>query len=143
MISFVSSALLLVIMLENDQPLKVTFLPTMVLLLTTFRLLLSIATTRNIIANEDVGQVIETVGQFVMGESALWVTDFYHYYYCTVSCSNQRWGTSCRSGGSFSLDALPGKQMTIDGDLKVASLRGNKRKITCRFRYRKQTIWLT
>ncbi len=67
MISFVSSALLLVIMLENDEPLKVTFLPTMVLLLTTFRLLLSIATTRNIIANEDVGQVIETVGQFVMG----------------------------------------------------------------------------
>lgn len=54
-------------MLENDQPLKVTFLPTMVLLLTTFRLLLSIATTRNIIANEDVGRVIETIGEFVMG----------------------------------------------------------------------------
>ena len=54
-------------MLENDEPLKVTFLPTVVLLLTTFRLLLSIATTRNIIANEDVGDVIETVGEFVMG----------------------------------------------------------------------------
>lgn len=67
LISFVSSALLLIIMLENDQPLKVTFLPTMVLLLTTFRLLLSIATTRNIIANEDVGRVIETIGEFVMG----------------------------------------------------------------------------
>ena len=56
-------------MLENDEPLKVTFLPTVVLLLTTFRLLLSIATTRNIIANEDVGDVIETVGEFVMGET--------------------------------------------------------------------------
>lgn len=62
LISFISSVLLLVIMLENDQPLMVTFLPTVVLLLTTFRLLLSIATTRNIIANEDVGNVIETVG---------------------------------------------------------------------------------
>lgn len=67
LISFISSILLLVIMLENDQPLRVTFLPTVVLLLTTFRLLLSIATTRNIIANEDVGHVIETVGEFVMG----------------------------------------------------------------------------
>lgn len=67
LLSFISSVLLLVIMLENDQPLRVTFLPTVVLLLTTFRLLLSIATTRNIIANEDVGHVIETVGEFVMG----------------------------------------------------------------------------
>lgn len=67
LLSFISSALLMIIMLENDEPLKVTFLPTVVLLLTTFRLLLSIATTRNIIANEDVGDVIETVGQFVMG----------------------------------------------------------------------------
>lgn len=92
LISFVSSALLLIIMLENDQPLKVTFLPTMVLLLTTFRLLLSIATTRNIIANEDVGRVIETIGEFVMGGNLIsGLFDLRHYYYCTVSRCDKRW----------------------------------------------------
>lgn len=107
-------------MLENDEPLKVTFLPTMVLLLTTFRLLLSIATTRNIIANEDVGQVIETVGQFVMGELTLWAADFHHHYYCSILVVTKGGERVAEVGARFSLDALPGKQMTIDGDLKAA-----------------------
>lgn len=127
MISFVSSALLLVIMLENDQPLKVTFLPTMVLLLTTFRLLLSIATTRNIIANEDVGQVIETVGQFVMGGNLLSGLLIFIIItivqFLVVTKGGER---VAEVGARFSLDALPGKQMTIDGDLKSGLITGEQ-----------------
>lgn len=127
MISFVSSALLLVIMLENDEPLKVTFLPTMVLLLTTFRLLLSIATTRNIIANEDVGQVIETVGQFVMGGNLLSGLLIFIIItivqFLVVTKGGER---VAEVGARFSLDALPGKQMTIDGDLKSGLITGEQ-----------------
>lgn len=127
MISFVSSALLLIIMLENDQPLKVTFLPTMVLLLTTFRLLLSIATTRNIIANEDVGRVIETIGEFVMGgnliSGLLIFVIITIVQFLVVTKGGER---VAEVGARFSLDALPGKQMTIDGDLKSGLISGEQ-----------------
>ncbi|NGZ15411.1 FHIPEP family type III secretion protein [Vibrio aestuarianus] len=127
LISFISSALLLVIMLENDQPLKVTFLPTMVLLLTTFRLLLSIATTRNIIANEDVGQVIETVGEFVMGgnliSGLLIFVIITIVQFLVVTKGGER---VAEVGARFSLDALPGRQMTIDGDLKAGLITGEQ-----------------
>ncbi|WP_029797535.1 FHIPEP family type III secretion protein, partial [Vibrio parahaemolyticus] len=127
LISFVSSALLLIIMLENDQPLKVTFLPTIVLLLTTFRLLLSIATTRNIIANEDVGRVIETIGEFVMGgnliSGLLIFVIITIVQFLVVTKGGER---VAEVGARFSLDALPGKQMTIDGDLKSGLISGEQ-----------------
>lgn len=127
LISFISSALLFVIMLENDQPLKVTFLPTIVLLLTTFRLLLSIATTRNIIANEDVGQVIETVGEFVMGGNLLSGLLIFVIItivqFLVVTKGGER---VAEVGARFSLDAMPGRQMTIDGDLKSGLITGEQ-----------------
>ncbi|MCX8985955.1 FHIPEP family type III secretion protein [Citrobacter portucalensis] len=129
LISFISSALLFVIMLENDKPLKVTFLPTIVLLLTTFRLLLSIATTRNIIANEDVGQVIETVGGFVMGGNLLSGLLIFVIItivqFLVVTKGGER---VAEVGARFSLDAMPGRQMTIDGDLKSGLITGEQAK---------------
>ncbi|ENM3901254.1 FHIPEP family type III secretion protein, partial [Vibrio cholerae] len=126
-LSFISSILLLVIMLENDQPLRVTFLPTVVLLLTTFRLLLSIATTRNIIANEDVGHVIETVGEFVMGgnliSGLLIFVIITIVQFLVVTKGGER---VAEVGARFSLDALPGRQMTIDGDLKSGLISGEQ-----------------
>lgn len=127
LLSFISSVLLLVIMLENDQPLRVTFLPTVVLLLTTFRLLLSIATTRNIIANEDVGHVIETVGEFVMGgnliSGLLIFVIITIVQFLVVTKGGER---VAEVGARFSLDALPGRQMTIDGDLKSGLISGEQ-----------------
>ncbi|AVI67767.1 type III secretion protein [Shewanella sp. WE21] len=127
LIGFISSVLLLVIMLENDQPLMVTFLPTVVLLLTTFRLLLSIATTRNIIANEDVGNVIETVGEFVMGgnliSGLLIFIIITIVQFLVVTKGGER---VAEVGARFSLDALPGRQMTIDGDLKGGLITGEQ-----------------
>ncbi|GEM77455.1 FHIPEP family type III secretion protein [Vibrio sagamiensis] len=127
LVSFISSALLLVIMLENDDPLNVTFLPTVVLLLTTFRLLLSIATTRNIIANEDVGDVIETVGEFVMGgnliSGLLIFVIITIVQFLVVTKGGER---VAEVGARFSLDALPGRQMTIDGDLKSGLITGEE-----------------
>ena len=127
LVSFISSSLLMMIMLENDEPLKVTFLPTIVLLLTTFRLLLSIATTRNIIANEDVGQVIETVGQFVMGgnlvSGLLIFVIITIVQFLVVTKGGER---VAEVGARFSLDALPGRQMTIDGDLKSGLITGEQ-----------------
>lgn len=117
--SFIMSAMILVIMLENDNPLKVTFLPTVVLLLTTFRLLLSIATTRNILTNDEVGSVIEVVGNFAMSAGLLSGLIVFVIItivqFLVVTKGGER---VAEVGARFSLDALPGRQMTIDGDLK-------------------------
>lgn len=117
--SFIMSAMILVIMLENDNPLKVTFLPTVVLLLTTFRLLLSIATTRNILTNDEVGSVIEVVGHFAMSAGLLSGLIVFIIItivqFLVVTKGGER---VAEVGARFSLDALPGRQMTIDGDLK-------------------------
>lgn len=126
-ISFITSIMLLVIMLENDQPLNVTFLPTIILLLTTFRLLLSIATTRNIIANEDVGKVIEVMGDFVMQGSLvsglLIFTIITIVQFLVITKGGER---VAEVAARFSLDAMPGRQMTIDGDLKAGLITGQE-----------------
>ncbi|MCY4473262.1 MAG: FHIPEP family type III secretion protein [Kistimonas sp.] len=130
LVSFTSSALLLMITLENDNPLNVTFLPTFVLLLTTFRLLLSIATTKNIIANENVGSVIEAVGSFVMGgnlfSGLLIFIIITIVQFLVVTKGGER---VAEVSARFSLDALPGKQMTIDGDLKSGLITGEQAKM--------------
>ncbi|HHL2502320.1 TPA: FHIPEP family type III secretion protein [Yersinia enterocolitica] len=127
LLSFIVSVMLLVIMLENDKPLRVTFLPTVVLLLTTFRLLLSIATTRNILANEEVGSVIEIVGNFVMGAGLLSGLIIFVIItivqFMVVTKGGER---VAEVGARFSLDALPGRQMTIDGDLKNNMITGEQ-----------------
>ena len=119
MISVLTALMLLIITLENDQPLRITFLPTIILLLTTFRLLLSIATTRNILANNDVGMVIESIGQLVMGAGLLSGLIVFCIItivqFLVVTKGGER---VAEVGARFSLDALPGRQMTIDGDLK-------------------------
>ncbi|NCO46190.1 MAG: FHIPEP family type III secretion protein, partial [Vibrio sp.] len=95
--------------------------------LTTFRLLLSIATTRNIIANEDVGHVIETVGEFVMGgnliSGLLIFVIITIVQFLVVTKGGER---VAEVGARFSLDALPGRQMTIDGDLKSGLISGEQ-----------------
>lgn len=130
LISFTCSALLLMITLENDNPLNVTFLPTFVLLLTTFRLLLSIATTKNIVANENVGSVIETVGNFVIGgnlfSGLLIFIIITIVQFLVVTKGGER---VAEVSARFSLDALPGKQMTIDGDLKSGLITGEQAKV--------------
>ena len=129
LISFCTSSLILIITLENDNPLRVTFLPTVVLLLTTFRLLLSIATTKNIIANENVGSVIETVGDFVMGGNLLSGLIIFVIItvvqFMVVTKGGER---VAEVSARFSLDAMPGKQMSIDGDLKSGIITGDQAK---------------
>lgn len=121
--NFIGALMMLVIMLENSEPLKVTFLPTAVLLLTTFRLILSIATTRNIIADENVGEVISTIGGMIMSGSLisglLIFVIITIVQFLVVTKGGER---VAEVGARFSLDALPGRQMTIDSDLKSGTI---------------------
>ena len=110
---------LFLITLENNQPLKLNFFPTAILMLTVFRLLLSVATTKNILGNNQVGTVIPSIGEVIMGGqlvpglvvfSIITIVQF-----VVITKGAER---VAEVGARFTLDALPGKQMSIDGDLK-------------------------
>lgn len=92
----------------------------MLLLTTMFRLALSISTTRLILLNQDAGHIVEAFGQFVVGGNLavglvifliLTVVNF-----LVITKGSER---VAEVGARFTLDAMPGKQMSIDSDLRA------------------------
>ena len=59
--------MLLLVVLGAKQPLEVSVFPSMLLLLTLFRLSLNVSTTRLILLNADAGKIVSTFGDFVVG----------------------------------------------------------------------------
>lgn len=94
--------------------------PSVLLITTLFRLALSISTSRLILLEGDAGMIISTFGQFVIGDSL--VVGFVIFSIVTVvqfiviTKGSER---VAEVAARFSLDAMPGKQMSIDADLKA------------------------
>ena len=107
------------------RPVQFSVFPTLLLLLTLFRISLNIASSRRILlhGNEGAsaaGRVIEAFGQFVVGGN--YVVGFVLFLaliaiqYLVVSHGSVR---TAEVTARFTLDALPGKQMAIDADLNA------------------------
>ncbi|MEX3772300.1 EscV/YscV/HrcV family type III secretion system export apparatus protein [Pseudomonas sp. MYb118] len=94
--------------------------PALLLLTTLFRLALSISTSRLILSQADAGEIIASFGEFVIGESL--VVGFVIFSIVTIvqfiviTKGSER---VAEVAARFSLDGMPGKQMSIDGDLKA------------------------
>ncbi len=97
--------------------------PALLLLTTLFRLALSISTSRLILSQADAGEIIASFGEFVIGESL--VVGFVIFSIVTIvqfiviTKGSER---VAEVAARFSLDGMPGKQMSIDGDLKAGAL---------------------
>jgi type III secretion protein V len=97
--------------------------PAILLISTLFRLALSISTTRLILLQGDAGQIITTFGEFVVGDSLvvglvvfLIVTIV---QFIVITKGSER---VAEVVARFSLDAMPGKQMSIDSDARAGVL---------------------
>jgi flagellar biosynthesis protein FlhA len=123
--SFAASVLVLLSALQILRPAQFSVFPSLLLLLTLFRLSLNLASSRRILlhGNEGVGaagRVIEAFGQFVVGGN--YVVGFVLFIaliaiqYIVVSHGAVR---TAEVTARFTLDALPGKQMAIDADLNA------------------------
>src|SRR5437868_9057131 len=123
--SFAASVLVLLSALQILRPAQFSVFPSLLLLLTLFRLSLNLASSRRILlhGNEGAsaaGQVIEAFGQFVVGGN--YVVGFVLFVvliaiqYIVVSHGAVR---TAEVTARFTLDALPGKQMAIDADLNA------------------------
>ncbi|KVM73934.1 type III secretion system protein InvA [Burkholderia ubonensis] len=94
--------------------------PSILLITTLFRLALSISTSRLILLTAEGGKIITTFGQFVIGDNL--VVGFVVFAIVTVvqfiviTKGSER---VAEVAARFSLDAMPGKQMSIDADLRA------------------------
>ena len=124
-VSIIASVLVLLSAVHILRPVQFSVFPSLLLLLTLFRLSLNLASSRRILlhGNEGsaaAGHVIEAFGQFVVGGN--YVVGFVLFLaliaiqYMVVSHGAVR---TAEVTARFTLDAMPGKQMAIDADLNA------------------------
>lgn len=109
---------IILVAMNTKEPLQFSIFPTLLLLTTLFRLGLNVSTTRSILTNQTGGQVIETFGSFVVGGSAivgiLVFLILVIIQFLVITKGSER---VAEVAARFTLDSMPGKQMSIDADL--------------------------
>ncbi|MGA3046941.1 MAG: flagellar biosynthesis protein FlhA [Terracidiphilus sp.] len=124
-ISMAASIIVLLSAVQIRRAVELSVFPTLLLLLTLFRLALNIASSRRILLHGSegtaaAGKVIEAFGQFVVGGN--YVVGFVLFLaliaiqFLVVSHGAVR---TAEVTARFTLDALPGKQMAIDADMNA------------------------
>ena len=112
--------LLLMVSIYIPSPLAFATCPSVLLLTTLFRLSLGIASTRLILLDGEAGKIIQTFGEFVVGGNL--VVGLVVFLIITIvqfiviTKGSER---IAEVSARFSLDAMPGKQMSIDSDLRA------------------------
>ncbi|MCC8968999.1 type III secretion system export apparatus subunit SctV [Bradyrhizobium brasilense] len=111
--------LLLMVALYLNTPLDFSSLPGVILISTVFRLALTVATTRLILSEGDAGSIIHTFGDFVIsGNIAVGIVIFLIVTMVQFMVLAKGAERVAEVSARFTLDALPGKQMAIDAELR-------------------------
>ncbi len=117
------SVVILLIALYIPSALQITVFPTVLLITTMYRLALSVSVTRLILGTGDAGEVVMAFGQFVAAGNMvvggiifiiLVVVNF-----LVIAKGSER---VAEVAARFTLDAMPGKQMSIDADLRAGAI---------------------
>ncbi len=117
------SVLLLVLALYLKRPSDFSTFPSVILIGTAFRLALSIATTRLILSEADAGEIIETFGDFVVrGSVVIGLVIFLIITVVQFLVVTKGAERVAEVAARFALDALPGKQMSIDAEMRNGNL---------------------
>jgi len=124
-ISLSVSVLMILISLYIPKPTDLTTFPTLILIITLFRLALNISTTRMILSQGHLGpdavsDIISSFGQFVVGGNyVIGVIVFSILVLINFMVITKGSGRVAEVAARFTLDAMPGKQMAIDADLNA------------------------
>lgn len=122
-----ASSLLIVLAMYLPKPLAFSTFPAVLLLTTMFRLAISISTTRQILLQQDGGHIVEAFGNYVVGGNLavglvifliLTVVNF-----LVITKGSER---VAEVAARFTLDAMPGKQMSIDSDLRAGLIEAHQ-----------------
>ncbi|MCL2178419.1 MAG: flagellar biosynthesis protein FlhA, partial [Cystobacterineae bacterium] len=126
------SVLILLISLYVPKALSLSVFPTLLLLTTLYRLALSVSTTRLILSTGDPGEVVVAFGNFVASGNfvvgAIIFIILVIVNFLVIAKGSER---VSEVGARFTLDAMPGKQMSIDADMRggvIDSEEGKRRR---------------
>lgn len=126
----ISLALIVILVSMNtEEALQFAIFPSLLLLLTLFRLGLNVSTTRSILSKADAGGVVDTFGSFVIGGNPL--VGFVVFIilviiqFLVITKGAER---VSEVAARFTLDAMPGKQMSIDADLNAGLISEHEAK---------------
>ncbi len=119
-INISATLLLLLVTLHAKGPLELSTFPSMLLFLTLFRLSLNVASTRQILLQGYGGQVIASFGEFVVGGNiVVGMVVFLIIVVIQFIVITKGATRISEVAARFTLDAMPGKQMSIDADLNA------------------------
>jgi flagellar biosynthesis protein FlhA len=119
-LNFTGALLVLLITFFTETPLSFSTFPSLLLITTLFRLALNISATRLILDKGNAGRVINAIGSYVVGGNyVIGLVVFLILVvvqYVVVTNGAQR---VAEVAARFTLDSMPGKQMSIDADMNM------------------------
>ena len=127
--NFTLALLILLLALDTDKPLSFSTFPSLLLITTLFRLALNISSTRLILDHGEAGKVIAAVGNYMVAGN--YIVGFVVFLiliivqYIVITNGAQR---VAEVAARFTLDSLPGKQMSIDADLNMGLIDSDEAK---------------
>ena len=119
--------IIVMVAIYNVEPLQFSVFPSLLLITTLFRLALNVSSTRLILLDGYAGEVIMAFGNFVVGGNA--VVGFIVFViliiiqFIVITKGAER---VAEVAARFTLDAMPGKQMSIDADLNSGAINDNE-----------------
>lgn len=117
------TTLLLLVTLSAKRALDLSVFPSLLLLLTLYRLSMNIATTRLILLEGDAGQIVTAFGNYVVGGNlVVGLVVFLILVVVQFMVITKGAGRISEVAARFTLDAMPGKQMAIDAELNAGSI---------------------
>ncbi len=112
------AVLILLVCLYTREPLEYSSFPTIILIATLFRLGLNVAATRLILLHAEAGEVINSFGEFVVGGNyVVGSIIFIILVIINFMVITGGAGRVAEVSARFTLDSMPGKQLSIDADL--------------------------
>ncbi|MBN1164115.1 MAG: flagellar biosynthesis protein FlhA [Candidatus Krumholzibacteriota bacterium] len=110
--------IILLVTIYVKEPLEFSVFPSLLLIVTMFRLALNVASTRLILSSGYAGEVISSFGNFVVrGNYVIGMVIFLIIVVIQFIVITKGAGRIAEVAARFTLDAMPGKQMSIDADL--------------------------
>lgn len=128
-INITFSMILLLIAIYLNDPLDLSVFPSLLLITTLYRLSLTVSTSRLVLLQHDAGNIVDAFGHFVVGGnltvglvifSIITIVQF-----IVITKGTER---VAEVSARFSLDGMPGKQMSIDGDLRAGVIDSEQAK---------------
>jgi type III secretion protein V len=126
-LNIAAAVILLLVAIYVSDALRIATFPSLLLLTTLFRLALEVSATRLILLKANAGQVIHAFGSFVLsGNLVVGVVVFLILTTIQFIVIAKGAGRVAEVGARFTLDAMPGKQLSIDAELRTGHINANE-----------------